>query len=269
MSQRFAVVGNPIDHSLSPVIHQYFAKQTKVQLTYEKIKGEDSSFEQQVSDFFAQDGKGLNITLPFKQRAFAMAAQVTERCKQAGSANTLWMSNQQLHADNTDGIGLTRDLSHHIYLPGKRVLILGSGGAARGIIYPLLENHLASLTVATRTAATAEEFQQAFPQVFCCSLDKLTGAFDLVINATSASLTDEFIALPEECLAQKPLCYDLSYKQQQATVFMHHARDLGCVAMDGLGMLVEQAAEAFFIWHGIKPAGQEVLNCLRQARICP
>lgn len=263
MLQHFAVVGNPIDHSLSPLIHQYFAKQTHVHLVYEKIKADEQSFELQVSDFFTHNGKGLNITLPFKQTAFVMAQQTTERCKQAGAANTLWMKDQQLHADNTDGVGLIRDLSRHLTLKGARVLILGAGGAARGIINPLLEHHLDDLVIANRTLATATQLQQAFPQVRCISLFELAGTFDLIINATSASLTGESIALPKECLAAKPLCYDLAYNQQNATPFVQYARDANCSAVDGLGMLVEQAAEAFFIWHGLMPATQELLNSLR------
>ena len=263
MSQRFAVIGNPIAHSLSPVIHQAFAKQVNIQLTYEKIKADDPSFELLVSDFFAQDGKGLNITLPFKQRAFAMAQQSSFRCQQAGAANTLWMQANQLHADNTDGIGLIRDLSRYLSVNGKRVLILGAGGAARGIVSPLLENHPAELIIASRTSAKAEEFQRAFPQTQCLSFDEIEGQFDLVINATSASLVGEFVALPDECMSAKPFCYDLSYKQHSATAFVQYARESDCDAVDGLGMLVEQAAEAFFIWNGIMPETAEVLTLLR------
>ncbi|MCE0722266.1 MULTISPECIES: shikimate dehydrogenase [Legionella] len=263
MSQRFAVIGNPIVHSLSPVIHQCFAKQMNVRLTYEKIKADNSSFEKQVSDFFSQDGKGMNVTLPFKQRAFTMAQQHSARCKKAGAANTLWMQANQLHADNTDGVGLIRDLHRHIFVKGKRVLILGAGGAARGIVYPLLENHPAELIIANRTPAKAEEFQRAFPQTRCLSLNEIEGQFDIVINATSASLAGEFVALPAACMAAKPFCYDLSYKQNGITAFVQYARELDCEAVDGLGMLVEQAAEAFFIWHGMMPETQEILTFLR------
>ncbi|PWY56635.1 shikimate dehydrogenase [Legionella qingyii] len=263
MSQRFAVIGNPIAHSLSPIIHQYFAKQVKVQLTYEKIKADDSTFEQQVSDFFTLDGKGLNVTLPFKQRAFAMAQQCSLRCTKAGAANTLWMEANQLHADNTDGVGFIRDLHRYIAVENKRVLILGAGGAARGIVYPILEHHPAELVIANRTLAKAEEFQRAFPQTKCLSLHEVEGPFELVINATSASLAGEFVALPAECMSAKPFCYDLSYKQNDITAFVQYARGLGCEAVDGLGMLVEQAAESFFIWHGIMPETEEVLTLLR------
>ncbi len=263
MAQRFAVIGNPIAHSLSPIIHQCFAKQVNIQLTYEKIKADEPSFEKQVSDFFTQNGKGLNVTLPFKQRAFAMAQQCSLRCKKAGAANTLWMDANQLHADNTDGVGFIRDVQQFICVEGKRVLILGAGGAARGIVYPLLENHPSELIIANRTLAKAEEFQRAFPQTKCLSLNEIEGQFDLVINATSASLAGEFVVLPAECMSAKPFCYDLSYKQNGITAFVQYARELSCDAVDGLGMLVEQAAEAFFIWHGIMPATKEVLTLLR------
>jgi shikimate dehydrogenase len=263
MLQRFAVVGNPIEHSLSPVIHQFFAKQTNVLLTYHKIKADEQRFEQEIIDFFAHQGKGLNITLPFKQRAFALASQRTERCTLAGAANTLWMQNQQLYADNTDGIGFIRDLSRYISLSGKRVLIIGAGGAARGIIPPLLANKLENLVIAYRNVAKAEEFHQAFPQVQCQNINELNKPFDLVINATSASLAGELVALPKTCFAEKPFCYDLSYKQHADTAFVQYAKEQQCNAIDGLGMLVEQAAEAFFIWHGIMPETQEVLQFLR------
>jgi shikimate dehydrogenase len=265
VAQRFAVVGNPIDHSLSPVIHQQFAKQTNIHLTYQKIKADESSFEQQITTFFAQDGHGLNITLPFKQHAYALAAHASERCHLAQAANTLWMQAGQLYADNTDGIGLIRDLCRYLPLSGKRVLILGAGGATRGIVHPLWANNLAALVLANRTAAKAEALQQICPQIKCVGLDELNEAFDLIINATSASLTGGFIALPESCFSTQPLCYDLSYKQGKATAFLHYARARDCLAVDGLGMLVEQAAEAFFIWHGIRPATQDVLSFLRAA----
>ncbi|MCW8408798.1 shikimate dehydrogenase [Legionella sp. PATHC035] len=266
MSQRFAVIGNPIAHSLSPIIHQCFAKQVNIHLTYEKIKADDPAFERLVADFFAQEGKGLNVTLPFKQRAFEMAPQRSLRCKQAGAANTLWMEANQLHADNTDGIGFIRDLNHYITVEGKRILILGAGGAARGIVHPLLENSPEELIVANRSFAKAEEFQRAFPQTKCVAFNEIKGHFDLVINATSASLAGEFIALPDQCMSAKPFCYDLSYKQHGTTAFVEYARALNCEATDGLGMLVEQAAEAFYIWHKIMPETQEVLMFLRTSR---
>ena len=264
MSHRYAVVGNPVAHSLSPVIHQYFAQQTNTNLTYEKIKAEEHSFEAQVTDFFIQGGKGLNITLPFKQRAFAMAQHHTARCQLAGAANTLWMKENQLHADNTDGIGFIRDVTRYLPLQGKRVLILGAGGATRGIIPPLLEQHLAKLVIANRTLTKAQELQHLFPQINCMGLDKITDEFDLVIHATSATWSGESITLPDTCLLKKPLCYDLSYRQHEATAFVSDSQKAGCAAVDGLGMLVEQAAEAFFIWHGVMPEVSELMRLLRE-----
>ncbi|MCL9683786.1 shikimate dehydrogenase [Legionella maioricensis] len=264
MSKRFAVIGNPITHSLSPVIHQHFAHQMNIELTYEKIKGDEQHFEQQVSDFFIRDGKGLNVTLPFKQRAFAMAQKSTLRCQLAGAANTLWLQENQLHADNTDGIGLIRDLTRYIELQGKNILILGAGGAARGIIHPLLGANPHTLTVANRTVEKVIELQRDFPLVRCSELDKVTGSFDLIINATSASLAGKTVSVPENVMSQKPVCYDLAYKQKEPTPFVHYAKNWGCDAVDGIGMLVEQAAEAFFIWNAVMPETEPVLSLLRQ-----
>lgn len=264
LSNRFAVIGNPITHSLSPEIHQRFAQQTQVQLTYEKIMGEDLYFESQVSDFFTQGGRGLNITLPFKQRAFAMAKDRTPRCQSAGAANTLWMKDGQLCADNTDGVGLVRDLSRFTKLPGKRILVLGAGGAVRGIIYPLLEEKPVSLVIANRTKAKVDELQAAFPQIIGVDITHLSGEFDLIINGTSASLGGNTVTLPNECFATVPLCYDLAYKQKNDTAFVAYAKSFGCEAVDGLGMLVEQAAEAFFIWNGVRPSVEPVLRHVRE-----
>lgn len=264
MLKRFAVMGNPITHSLSPIIHQYFAHQMNIELTYEKIKGDEQQFEQQVSDFFIQDGKGLNVTLPFKQRAFAMAQKSTSRCQLAGAANTLWLQEKQLNADNTDGIGLIRDLTRYIELQGKNILILGAGGAARGIIHPLLASNPNIVTVANRTVEKLIELKSDFPQLRCSDLDNLSGDFDLIINATSASLEGKTISVPVHVISQKPLCYDLAYKQKEPTPFVDYAKNWGCDAVDGMGMLVEQAAEAFFIWNGVMPETESVLTLLRQ-----
>ncbi|MBA2648356.1 MAG: shikimate dehydrogenase [Legionella sp.] len=264
MATRFAVIGDPIDHSLSPFIHQCFASQTHVSLTYEKIKGESVGFEMQVADFFKLQGSGLNITLPFKQRAFAMARQATDRCKQAKAGNTLWLQTEGLWVDNTDGVGLIRDLLKLMTLKDKRILIVGAGGAARGIISPLLEEQPASLVLANRTGDKLVSLSQDFPMLVCTLLSQLSGTFDLVINATSASLQGESIQLPAQCLKNKPLCYDLSYKLSVPTPFVMYAKSQGCPAQDGLGMLVEQAAEAFFIWNKVMPDTEEVLIKLRK-----
>ena len=261
--QRFAVIGKPIAHSLSPIIHQSFAKQTQQTMTYEKIQGDELVFEQQVSTFFSSGGKGLNVTLPFKQRAFAMAEVTSDRCAKAGAANTLWLDDGKIHADNTDGIGFVRDLARYCPLAGKRILILGAGGAARGIIHPLLESKPALLTVANRSFDKVKKLQSEFPEIAVLSLEHLSGTFDLIINASSAGHLGEVISLPKEMMVYTPFCYDLAYQQKKDTPFVSYTRGFGCRAIDGLGMLVEQAAEAFYLWHGVRPDVSAILQRLR------
>jgi shikimate dehydrogenase len=266
MTNRFAVMGNPIAHSLSPFIHQRFAEQMGIELSYEKILiANESLFEETVRDFFTQAGKGLNITLPFKQKAFAMAAIKTTRCNQAKAANTLWLDERsKLNADNTDGIGLIRDLSTYGELAGKQVLLLGAGGAARGIIGPLLAAEIAQLVLVNRSEEKANSLQADFSQIKCSSLTELKTSFDLIINATSASLRSERMELPQLLLKSTTLCYDLAYSRTGPTTFVEWALLQGVQGIDGLGMLVEQAAEAFYIWHGLRPDTQAVLRELKR-----
>ncbi|CAM2753041.1 shikimate dehydrogenase [Legionella worsleiensis] len=263
MIQRFAVIGNPVEHSLSPLIHQLFAQQMNTALSYEKITGDSSIFERQIMTFFANQGKGLNVTVPYKQRAFELAQVRTSRCSLAGAANTLWMDEAVLYADNTDGAGLVRDLTPKFAIENKKILIIGAGGATRGILHPLLAMNPQSITVANRTVEKAEQLQQAFPQITVNSLARVNGFFDLIINATSASLDGHNLALPEELMSYRPFCYDLAYNLRDSTPFVRHAQAQGCGAVDGLGMLVEQAAEAFNIWHGFMPATAPVIQFLR------
>ncbi len=260
---RFAVIGNPIEHSLSPQIHQQFAQQFNMALSYEKIKGTDSGFEIEVADFFQSGGMGLNVTLPFKQRAYALAGEgLSARCLRAGAANTLMMKNKRLHADNTDGVGLIRDLSRFINVQDKNILILGAGGAARGIIHPLLEMTPASFVLANRTIEKAESVQKEFPHIKISDFAHLNRSFDVIINATSASLEGNALNLPDLIMSSQPFCYDLAYNRQEMTPFVHYARERGCQAVDGLGMLVEQAAESFYLWHGVMPLTEPVLQNL-------
>jgi shikimate dehydrogenase len=261
-SVRCAVVGNPVAHSLSPQIHQHFAAQAGLSLAYEKIQGDNQHFESQVWAFFNKGGRGLNITLPFKTRAFAMARVLTPRCALAKAANTLWMEAGLLHADNTDGIGLIRDLVRYIDLTNKKILLLGAGGAARGVLGPLLAASIKELTLVNRTMEKAHALANDFPQIICCSLEELHKPFDAIINATSTGLTDDEVTLPLALLQKNTLCYDLAYSSGK-TPFVHFALKQGCIAVDGLGMLVEQAAEAFAIWHGFTPETSEVLKYLR------
>lgn len=263
MMKRYAVMGNPIAHSLSPFIHQRFAEQTGIALNYEKILVPESDFEQQVGEFFAGGGKGLNITLPFKQKAFELAEGLTARCKAAKAANTLWFAEGMLQADNTDGIGLIRDLSNYGELAGKQLLVLGAGGAARGILGPLFAAEPAGLTLVNRNEERARALQTDFPQLKVYPLAELKTAYDLIINATSASLTADSLELPQSLLKSTTFCYDLAYAKAEPTPFVQWAKEQGLQAADGLGMLVEQAAEAFYIWHGVRPDSQSVLRELR------
>lgn len=200
----------------------------------------------------------MNITLPFKQRAFAMSNQATARCLQAQAANTLWMHGEILHADNTDGVGLLRDLQHHIDVTGKTILVLGAGGAARGIIAPLLAALPAKLTIANRSIEKAQALQQTFPGLQRCGYSELIEPYDVIINATSLSNTH----FPHALMSYNSFGYDLSYDANGLTPFVTWVRAQGGTAVDGLGMLVEQAAESFAIWHGIRPDPKPVLAYL-------
>ncbi len=254
---RFAVVGNPVTHSLSPIIHQLFAESLGLGLSYEKIQSTMPGFTQQVSNFFKQGGRGLNITSPVKEHAFLIAQHPTKRCLKAGAANTLWWDENELYADNTDGVGLLRDLIHYIDLKNKRILILGAGGAVRGILAPLIDAQPALLAISNRTLEKASRLCYEFSVPVCTDLSQTSLPFDLIINAT----TPEFSSiLPSSILTTNTICYDLSYSQ---TSFLSWAKKQGCYAVDGLGMLVEQAAEAFLIWHGIMPDVRPVLTQLR------
>lgn len=249
---QYAVIGNPIAHSLSPVIHQNFAEQTGILLHYDKIEAPVALFEQYVIDFFKrQEAKGLNITQPFKERAFAMAQIKSARCLQAGAANTLWMADGMLHADNTDGIGLIRDLNHYIDLTHKTIVLLGAGGAARGIIGELLKARPARLIVSNRSEDKAHALKINFPEIHTCGFQSLTEQYDIIINATSASLQNNPLNLPKTILTNHPFCFDLAYSKDKMTPFVEWAKSQGSLAVDGLGMLIEQAAEAFLVWHGV------------------
>lgn len=262
MIDKFAVMGNPVAHSLSPLIHQHFAKQTGKVLNYEKILVKEQDFEKEVASFFARGGRGLNITLPFKERAFLLAATATARCQQAKAANTLWLSEGKLQADNTDGIGLINDLAHHLKLKGKQVLILGAGGAARGIINPLLLAKT-KLTLSSRSKEKAQAFLIDFNGLGYCPLSELNKSYDLIINATSTSLSGQSLDLPACLIGPNTLCYDLAYKLREKTSFTLWAESLGAKGLDGLGMLIEQAAEAFYCWYGLRPDTSTLLAELR------
>ncbi len=274
MTDHYAVMGNPITHSKSPQIHALFAQQTQQQLIYEAILVPLDGFADAVAEFRAGGGKGLNITVPFKQEAWALAAEHTERARRAGAVNTLWFRDDGTTlADTTDGIGLVRDLTlnHHISLAAKRVLILGAGGAVRGVLEPILAEHPVSVVVANRTASKAHELALLFAglgSISGCGFDELRGQqFDLVINGTAASLAGEVPPLPDDLLANNASCYDMMYGATP-TAFQCWATARGTVhSLDGLGMLVEQAAEAFTLWRGVRPETGAVIRALRQSLV--
>ena len=272
---RFAVIGHPIAHSRSPDIHQAFAKQIGIELLYERIDADPNQFESVVQAFFKAGGSGLNITVPFKERAWQMAAQnLSERATDAQAVNTLWMSQHKLHGCNTDGVGLVADLKQLGMLkPGQSILVLGAGGASRGVLGPLLASDCKTLHVANRTAERAHELIQqwgkrhpADAQKLSASglqLDALPGKWDLIINATASSLQGDLIALPSSLLADNAFAYDMMYGASQ-TPFMQAARQAGAALVsDGLGMLVGQAAESFRLWHGRMPAVEPVIESIR------
>lgn len=261
----FGVIGNPIAHSLSPIIHQLFAKRSAIALAYHKIQGKDERFEVQIKDFFRQGGSGLNITLPYKVRAYHLADRKTARCEKAQAANTLWMEGKDLVADNTDGVGFVRDISHYQSLTGKRVLVIGAGGAAQGILGPIIDAG-AQVTLTNRTLSKAESLKKQFPFIQCLlySASALEGkVFDIVVNATSTGFTAKDWYCPPTLWQNKPFCYDLAYALHEKTSFVTLAALNNCLAVDGLGMLIEQAAEAFYDWHGKRPGVEGMVNYLR------
>lgn len=273
---RYAVFGHPIQHSQSPRIHNLFAEQTGQSLDYQAQDVPAEQFTDAVSAFFASGGKGLNCTVPLKELAWAQVANKTPRAERAKAVNTIArQADGGLLGDNTDGCGLVADLTinHKLTLTGSRILILGAGGASRGIIAPLLEQSPASLVIANRTAEKAIQLAKEFQTLAAiegCGLDPLNGRqFDLILNATSASLSDQLPPLPDTLLADNGICYDLAYGNQ-ATAFVrwgqvHHALK----SVDGLGMLVEQAAEAFLLWRGVRPETQAVIALLNSERNAP
>lgn len=264
MADRYAVFGNPIAHSKSPRIHAEFARQTGQSLTYEAIEAPLDGFAAAVSAFRAAGGRGCNVTVPFKEQAYALAALRTERAEAAGAVNTLKFDNSAMLGDNTDGAGLVADLSGNLGLDlaGLRILLLGAGGAARGVVLPLMERKPAQLFIANRTADRARDLAGRFG---CTGggFDELAGRrYDLVVNATSASLAGDLPPLPADVFAPGALAYDMMYGRE--TPFLAFARGHGVRTADGLGMLVEQAAEAFYLWRGVRPDTAPVLKLLRE-----
>jgi shikimate dehydrogenase len=274
MTDLYGVMGYPVGHSKSPRIHAAFARQTGEDLEYRAIEVSPGALATAVAQFRAGGGRGLNVTLPYKGEAFALAAVRSARAERAGAANTLgFAADGRLWCDNTDGVGLVRDLTGNLGLglAARRILLLGAGGAARGVLGPLLGQGPSELVIANRTVDRALELAAAFARegpVRGCGFDDLSGArFDLVLNATSASLQGEVPPLPPDLLAPGAWCYDLMYADAP-TAFVRWGRSHGAAgASDGLGMLVEQAAESFSLWRRVRPETRPVVAGLRAGRL--
>lgn len=271
--RQFAVVGNPIKHSRSPAIHEQFGVQTGIALHYGLLESPLDGFTHTVTNFFARGGHGLNVTVPFKEEAYALCGtQLSERARLAGAVNTLWMQDQTLHGCNTDGVGLLADIDRlGVTIAGKRVLLIGAGGAAKGVLLPLLEAGCSMLHVVNRSPQRAHTLKQHVDtqlvrhagKVSSGGLEQAHGEWDIAINATSSSLSGEAPALTGARYAPGALAYDMMYGAQP-TPFMVQAQAAGAALLaDGLGMLVGQAAEAFFIWNAVRPDIAPVLARLR------
>lgn len=271
MTDRYAVIGNPIAHSKSPRIHTAFASAEQQSLRYEALLAPLDGFVAAVNVFRQQGGRGLNVTVPFKLEAFDYARQqgtLTSRAESAGAVNTLRFDGADVLGDNTDGVGLVHDLQYNLACPlqGKRVLLLGAGGAARGALLPLWQAQPAALWIANRTAEKAAQLAQMLnqPSVMGCGYPDLTGQqFDVVINASSSSLGADNLPLPVGLFTLDALAYDMMYADTP-TAFLQQALQLGARHVaDGLGMLLEQAAEAFLLWRGVRPETAPVRQLLR------
>jgi len=272
MTDRYAVIGNPVAHSKSPQIHAAFALETAQDLHYERLLAPLDGFAATVQRFRSDGGRGCNVTVPFKLEAFCLAQAWSDRARDAGAANTLDFRGEGIFADNTDGAGLLRDLMVNLGTPlqDKRVLLLGAGGASQGVLGPLLEQRPAELVVANRTPHKASQLVEKLPRratgtrLTGCGFGELAGRnFEVVVNATSSSLSDELPPLPNGLFAEDSLAYDMMYGKGLSP-FLRFAQMQGATrCADGLGMLVEQAAESFLLWRGVRPSTRSVIDSLR------
>ena len=267
---RYGVVGHPVNHSLSPFIHGLFARETGQAMSYRAYDVPPEQFAQRVHAFFEEGGSGLNVTLPHKIAAVEIADELTERAAHAAAVNTLVVQDGRLLADNTDGAGLVRDLCDNLGLviTNRRVLVIGAGGATRGILAPLLGLAPAMVVIANRTPERAAALAAAFSDLGVTQgvgFEYIEAApFDLIINATSASLSGDIPPIPPEAIGADSVCYDLAYGRS-ASAFVQWAQRSGCArAEQGLGMLVEQAAESFRLWRGVRPSTAQVLAALKE-----
>lgn len=269
--EKYTVIGHPIAHSKSPFIHQAFAQQFDKTIVYDRTLAPLDGFLATLQQLQHAGYRGANVTVPFKFEAFAACQQRTPRAQLAGAVNTLRFQADGLLGDNTDGVGLVNAITHHCQteIRGKQILLLGAGGAAQGVILPLLEQRPASLTVANRTLSKAQAMLQQFAGVAAeyavalqaCPFEALTTGYPLIVNATSASVQSETLVLPSTLFTAQTLAYDMMYGRE--TDFMAQARAAGAQVADGLSMLVEQAAEAFYAWHGLRPDTAPVMAALR------
>ena len=271
---KYVVVGNPIAHSKSPSIHAQFAQSTKQDMSYDLMLGDLERFESQIKDFFEQGGKGFNVTVPFKERAYALCDVLSNRAQTAGAVNTLLQNqNGEIYGDNTDGIGMVRDITvnNNQSMEGKRILVLGAGGAVRGILEPVLSQKPSELVIANRTVSKAQTLVDIFgPEDFpdtkraAMGFAEVEGEFDMIINGTSASLSGDLPPIPDSVIGNTTWCYDMMYAKEP-TVFLSWAQGLGGQGCDGLGMLVEQAAEAFTLWRNKRPETQPLIKVMHEA----
>ena len=274
MTDKYAVIGNPISHSKSPLIHAAFAKQTNQDISYEAVLAPLDGFAATIQDLINQGFKGANVTVPFKFEAFALCDNLTERAQAAGAVNTLTFSAKQIHGDNTDGLGLVNDINNNLKhatglnhssasLKGARILLLGAGGAAQGVLLPILNANPASITIANRTLDKAQKMLNKSSSKATASTfeDLKNQQFDIVINATSTGLSDSSLPIPDSIFAKNCLAYEMMYGRE--TPFMAQARANGAQVADGIGMLVEQAAEAFYLWRGVRPVTASVIAMLQ------
>ena len=269
---KYAVIGNPIAHSKSPIIHAAFAAQTGQFIEYSRVLAPLDGFADTVNTLIVQGFGGANVTVPFKLEAFSLADRLTERASDAGAVNTLIFADNQMIGDNTDGVGLVRDIEHNLNtsFANQRVLLIGAGGAAEGVLHPILNRSPALLVITNRSVdkainmiqkvQTQEDYQLV--SVNAHAFDDLQHQqFDIVINATSTGLTDTQLPLPKTVFAHGALAYDMMYGRE--TPFMQLARAQGMQVADGLGMLVEQAAEAFYVWRGVRPKTKQIMQMVR------
>ncbi len=274
MSERdkYAVFGNPIKHSRSPSIHAAFAAQSNEAMQYRAVRVDEGDFPRAARQFFADGGAGLNVTLPFKEEAFQLADRLSPRAQRAGAVNTLSRCpDGAVEGDNTDGIGLVRDMVANLgwVIQGQRILVIGAGGAVRGVLEPLLREKPKSVLIVNRTASRAAALAAEFADLGAIEgggMELLEGRqFDLLINASSAGLSGEAPDLPSDVLTERSCCYDMIYGAQPTPFMRWAATNAAWAVADGLGMLVEQAAQSFYLWRGVRPATQPVIHAIREA----